>query len=355
MTVQESFRLTSLAHGGGCGCKIAPGLLSQILRDQASAIVPPELLVGLASSDDAAVYQLNPQQALIATTDFFTPIVDNPHDFGRIAASNALSDIYAMGGQPIFALAITGMPIDKLAPEVIREILAGGQQVCQQAGIPIAGGHSIDTAEPIYGLVVLGLAHPDQIKRNSSAEAGDVLVLSKPLGIGLYSAALKRGLLSDADYQTLLGYTTQLNRPGTALAQLSEVHALTDVTGFGLLGHLLEIARGSGLSASIQYSRLPLLSRATEFATQGVITGASRRNWQSYGEAIDLAEALTESQRAILCDPQTSGGLLISCAPACLNQVSELLQQQGFSEAAVIGTMRKPDLNTTNSRIEVSE
>src|SRR5437868_11209573 len=232
MNAPEKIRLTDYSHGGGCGCKIAPAVLSEILASTPIRGLPKELLVGLETADDAAVYRLNDTQALVATTDFFTPIVDEPRDFGRIAATNAISDVYAMGGRPIMALAIVGMPLEKLPLAVIGEILAGGESVCAAAGIPIAGGHSIDTLEPIYGLVALGLVHPDKVKRNSTAKAGDVLLLGKPLGIGILSAALKQGKLSDAGYAQMVDWTTRLNTPGTRLAEMREVHALTDVTGF---------------------------------------------------------------------------------------------------------------------------
>src|SRR5690606_12066559 len=234
-------RLTSFSHGGGCGCKIAPGVLSDILKNTGKLPVPPQLLVGIETADDAAVWKLNDEQALIATTDFFMPIVDDPYDFGRIAATNAISDVYAMGGKPIMALAIVAMPIDRLPADTIRRILEGGESVCAAAGIPIAGGHTIDSVEPIYGLVVMGLVHPDRIKRNAGARPGDKLVLGKPLGVGVLSAALKKGELSDHGYAAMVASTTKLNTPGQALSKLDAVHALTDVTGFGLLGHLLEI------------------------------------------------------------------------------------------------------------------
>lgn len=284
--IEETIKLTQFAHGGGCGCKIAPGLLREILARAPQGLVPPELLVGTETSDDAAVYRLNDAQALVATTDFFTPIVDDPYDFGRIAATNALSDIYAMGGTPILALAVVGMPIAKLAPEVIGRVLEGGASVCREAGIPIAGGHSIDVLEPIYGLVGLGLVHPDRVRRNADAQAGDALVLGKPLGVGVLSAALKKGLLDAAGYAEMLRHTTQLNRVGSALAQIDGVHAMTDVTGFGLAGHLLEICRGSGVSARVELARLPLIASAVHWAQQGVLTGASARNWAAYGHEV---------------------------------------------------------------------
>ncbi|MFN5811208.1 MAG: selenide, water dikinase SelD, partial [Burkholderiales bacterium] len=281
-------RLTALAHGGGCGCKIAPGVLRDILSNMKGFALPPALLVGIDTSDDAAVYLLNEHQALIATTDFFMPIVDDPFDFGRIAATNAISDVYAMGGTPIFALALVGMPISVLSTDTIGQILAGGQSVCQAAGIPIAGGHSIDSVEPIYGLVVLGLAHPSRIKRNASAQAGDVLVLGKPLGVGILSAALKKEQLSTQGYAQMIATTTRLNTPGPELAAIDGVHAMTDVTGFGLAGHALELARGAGVDVHIAWSQVPLLEGVRELAQQGHITGASARNWSGYGADVQL-------------------------------------------------------------------
>jgi len=332
-------RLTSLSHGGGCGCKIAPGVLSQILRGTSGLPMPPQLLVGIETSDDAAVWQLNDQQALVATTDFFMPIVDDPFDFGRIAATNAISDVYAMGATPIFALAIVGMPINVLPLDTVARILEGGRSVCTAAGIPIAGGHSIDSVEPIYGLVVLGLAHPSRIRKNSAARAGDVLVMGKALGVGIYSAALKKDQLDEAAYARMVAVATQLNTPGPALAELEGVHAMTDVTGFGLAGHLLELCRGARLDARISMSDVPLLPGVLELAQSGVVTGASGRNWQSYGADVHLDEGLSAAQKALLSDPQTSGGLLVSCSPEVAGRVIELFQGFGFAQAAVIGSV----------------
>ena len=300
----ESPRLTSLSHGGGCGCKIAPGVLSELLANMPSMAAYDKLLVGTETSDDAAVYQLNERQALIATTDFFMPIVDDPFDFGRIAATNALSDVYAMGGTPIMALAIVGMPVNVLPRSDIARILEGGASVCTQAGIPVAGGHSIDSVEPIYGLVAMGLADPRQIKRNARARDGDVLIMGKGLGIGVMSAALKKNSLDAAGYDIMLASTTQLNTPGIALAELPGVHAMTDVTGFGLLGHALEIARGSNMTALIESERVPWLPGVFDLAKQGMVTGASGRNWESYGDAIDLHGPVDAAVRALLADPQ---------------------------------------------------
>jgi selenide,water dikinase len=335
-----SIRLTAFSHGGGCGCKIAPGVLTQILKGTGGLPLPKELLVGIETADDAAVYQLNDEQALIATTDFFMPIVDDPYDFGRIAATNAISDVYAMGGTPIMALALVGMPIDKLPPEVIGRILKGGESVCAQAGIPIAGGHTIDSVEPIYGLVVMGLAHPSKIKRNADARAGDKLVLGKPLGVGVLSAALKKNMLDADGYTAMITNTTKLNTPGKKLAQLGTVHAMTDVTGFGLLGHLLELARGAKLHARLDADAIPFLPQVRQLAEQGCVTGASGRNWQSYGHEVTLSSNITPVQQALLTDPQTAGGLLVSCAPDAVDQVLTIFREEGFADAAVIGEMQ---------------
>jgi selenide,water dikinase len=330
-------RLTSLSHGGGCGCKIAPGVLSEILKNTNKLPVPKELLVGIETADDAAVYQLNDEQALIATTDFFMPIVDDPYDFGRIAATNAISDVYAMGGKPIMALALVGMPISVLSTATIGRILEGGESVCRAAGIPIAGGHTIDSVEPIYGLVALGLVHPKRVKRNADARAGDVLVLGKPLGVGVLSAALKKERLDAAGYDRMIATTTKLNTPGPELAALEGVHALTDVTGFGLAGHALELARGAGLSLKIDWKKVPLLEGVRELARAGFVTGASGRNWAGYGADVAVASSLDEADRALLTDPQTSGGLLVSCAPESVGQVMDVFRRHGFGAAAVIG------------------
>ena len=347
----QTIQLTQFAHGGGCGCKIAPGLLREILARAPQGIVPPELLVGTETSDDAAVYRLNDTQALVATTDFFTPIVDDPSDFGRIAATNALSDIYAMGGTPILALALVGMPIARLSPEVIGRVLEGGAAVCREAGIPIAGGHSIDVVEPIYGLVALGLVHPDHVRRNADARAGDVLILGKPLGVGVLSAALKKGELGEDGYAEMLRHTTQLNRVGIALAQQDGVHAMTDVTGFGLAGHLLEICRGSGVSAQLELAQLPLISSAVALAQQGTATGASARNWAAYGDAVQWPERAFDWQRTLLTDPQTSGGLLVSCDAAAAEAVLGTFRSAGFDSAAVVGVVQAWDGSEQGSRI----
>ena len=334
---EENIKLTALSHGGGCGCKLAPGVLQKLLAGVKPGIIPPQLLVGTETSDDAAVYLINAQQAIVATTDFFMPIVDDPYDFGRIAATNAISDVYAMGGTPLFALALVGMPVNVLPLETIGRILEGGEAVCRAASIPIAGGHTIDSVEPIYGLVAIGLVNPDHLKRNAGARPGDRLILGKPLGVGVYSAALKKGKLSDSDYESMIANTTQLNTPGPVLACLDGVHAVTDVTGFGLLGHLMEVCKGSGVQATVEFSALPLLGRAREFADDGYVTGASGRNWASYGDAVQLSAGLGDIEKALLTDPQTSGGLLVSCAPDTVTEVLSIFLQQGFSHVSVIG------------------
>lgn len=335
-------RLTSLSHGGGCGCKIAPGVLSEILKNVPQLPFPKDLLIGIETSDDAAVYQINDSQAIVATTDFFMPIVDDPFDFGMIAATNAISDIYAMGGTPLFALALVGMPIKVLSNKTIARILEGGAEACRSAGIPIAGGHTIDSVEPIYGLVAIGIVDPKRVKSNASAKPGDVLILGKPLGVGILSAALKKDLLGPDSYQEMIANTTKLNSAGPDLGKLSGVHALTDVTGFGLAGHALELARGSSCTAHIDWNQVPLLSNVLNLAEQGVITGASDRNWLSYGDEISLPPNFSNAQRALLTDPQTSGGLLVSCSAESVNEVLDIFKQHHFLDARVIGQMSKP-------------
>jgi selenide,water dikinase len=335
--IAAPIRLTSLAHGGGCGCKIAPAVLSEILHAIPRGVVPEALLRGTENNEDAAVYRLSDSQALVATTDFFTPIVDDPYDFGRIAATNAISDVYAMGGKPIFALALLGMPINTVPLEVVRRITAGGESICAEVGIPIAGGHSIDTVEPIYGLVALGLVHPDKVKRNNGARAGDRIILGKPLGVGILSAALKQGKLSEAGYRRMVEYTTKLNRPGIEFADMEGVHALTDVTGFGLAGHLLELCRGAGVAAQLRWSDVPVMPEALEHVKAGIFTGASTRNWNGYGKEVSLKN-INEWERQLLTDPQTSGGLLVACSPESEAQVLEVFRRHGFDAARTIGS-----------------
>jgi selenide, water dikinase len=335
----EPIRLTTLSHGGGCGCKISPKILAEALRGVSTGFAHPDLLVGSATADDAAVLRLTDDLALVATTDFFMPIVDDPYDFGRIAATNAISDIYAMGGTPVLALSIVGMPIDRLPLPVIRRILDGGASVCAEAGIALAGGHSIDAPEPIYGLAVMGTVHPDRLKSNATARAGDCLVLGKPLGIGILSAVLKKGLLDAAGYRRMLDLTTRLNRPGTTFAAWPEVHAMTDVTGFGLLGHLLEVCRASRTEARLHFADIPMIEQAVAFAREGHGPGAIERNWDSYGAEVTLAPDLPHWALRLLCDAQTSGGLLVACAPDAVEAVIARFRDDGFEDAARIGEL----------------
>ncbi len=335
----DQVRLSSMAHGGGCGCKLSPAVLSALLADMPKAQPFKQLLVGAETADDAAVWQIDEQTCIISTTDFFMPMVDDPRDFGRIAATNAISDVYAMGGKPIFALAILGMPIGKIAPEQVREILEGGREVCAEAGIPVAGGHSIDTLEPIYGLAVNGICSPSSLRRNCDAKAGDILILTKPVGVGLYSAAFKKDALTPPDYADMIATMTTLNKIGAELAKNPAVHAMTDVTGFGVLGHGLEMARGSGLKLALRSDALPLLPRAAELAREGFVTGASGRNWESYGHEAMLPSAFEPWQRHILTDPQTSGGLLVACAAADAAGILNEIQSAGYSKASIVGEM----------------
>ena len=349
---QTQPRLTSLSHGGGCGCKIAPGVLSEILKGTAAMPMPKELLVGIETADDAAVYQLNDQQALIATTDFFMPIVDDPYEFGRIAATNAISDVYAMGGTPIMALALVGMPISVLSTETIGKILQGGQDVCRAAGIPIAGGHTIDSVEPIYGLVAMGLVHPKRVKRNADATVGDRLILGKPIGVGVLSAALKKDALPAEGYAQMIANTTKLNTPGPDLAQLDGVHALTDITGFGLAGHVLEMARGSNTTVKMDMARVPLITGVRGLAAQGMVTGASGRNWAAYGHEVRLGAGLQPVDQALLSDPQTSGGLLVACAPEAVAEVLAIFERHGFAEAAEVGEIVAAEADGVRLRVD---
>ncbi|WP_029354444.1 selenide, water dikinase SelD [Bosea sp. 117] len=331
------FRLTSLAHGGGCGCKLAPSVLRELLAEQPPGGPFERLLVGTETGDDAAVWQLDEETCIIATTDFFMPMVDDAFDFGRIAATNAISDVYAMGGRPLMALAILGMPLGRIETSMVREILKGGASICAEAGIPVAGGHSIDCPEPVYGLAVIGTARSENIRKNSEARPGDALILTKALGVGVYSAAFKKEALPEGAYAEMVGSMTLLNRVGTALGKNPEVHAVTDVTGFGILGHGLEVARGSGLAIELDLDRLPFLSRAAELAQAGFVTGASHRNWASYGEAVTLPDGLPDWQRHLLTDPQTSGGLLVACAPEAAERLVDEIRTAGFPAATVVG------------------
>lgn len=336
-------RLTSLAHGGGCGCKLAPNVLQQLLADQPAMAAYKQLLVGTDTADDAAVWQHDENTCIIATTDFFMPMVDDPFDFGRIAATNAISDVYAMGGKPVMALAVLGMPVDKIPIEMVREILKGGASVCATAGIPVAGGHSIDCPEPVYGLAVIGVCRPEQVRRNADAKAGDALILTKAIGVGIYSAAIKKGVLPPAGYAEMIASTTLLNKIGAELAEDKDVHAITDVTGFGILGHGLEMARGSGLTLNIKASEVPLLAQAEKLAQEGHVTGASHRNWASYGESVVLPEGIPDWRRHLLTDPQTSGGLLVACAPGRAADLVAKIKAAGYPMTRVVGTAEAGD------------
>mmetsp|Transcript_33928 Transcript_33928/g.83377 ORF Transcript_33928/g.83377 Transcript_33928/m.83377 type:complete len:355 (-) Transcript_33928:437-1501(-) len=347
-------RLTSLSHGGGCGCKIAPAVLEEILSSVKGGLpVPDALLVGREANDDAAVYKLNEEQAIVCTTDFFMPIVDDPCDFGRIAATNAISDVYAMGAKPILALAIVCMPIKRMPAESIAKILEGGQRVCTEAGIPIAGGHTIDGLEAIYGLVVVGVMRPADVKKNSGAQDGDVLILSKPIGIGILSAALKNGALSEEGYKEMVSLTTKLNTPGIALSSIEGVHAITDVTGFGVGGHSLEIARASNKTLKIGFGSLTLVRDAWDLAQDGHVTGASGRNWESYGKDIELWEGAQKIHRDLLTDPQTSGGLLVCCSRESAQAVMQAFSAEGF-EAFEIGSVHQAEASQ-RPKLVVSE
>ncbi|SEN13141.1 selenophosphate synthase [Luteibacter sp. UNCMF331Sha3.1] len=336
-------RLTELAHGGGCGCKLSPAVLRELLADRSASMPFSQLLVGTESSDDAAVWQVDDRTCVIATTDFFMPVVDDPYDFGRIAATNALSDVYAMGGKPIMALAILGMPLGKLDTGTVQKILKGGEAVCAEAGIPVAGGHSIDSAEPIYGLAAIGLCAPSEVRRNTGARAGDALILTKGIGIGVYSAAFRKEALPADAYEEMIASTTLLNRIGYELAKDDDVHGMTDVTGFGLLGHALEMARGSRVRIAIEQARVPLLAHTEALAQRGFVTGASRRNWESYGEGVTLPGDLPPWRRDVLTDPQTSGGLLIACAPARADEILRRILDAGYPRAGIVGSVAAGD------------
>ena len=327
--MQEQIKLTQFSKGGGCGCKIAPSVLQQMLATEKTSQYA-NLLVGNESSDDAAVYQLNEDIAVISTTDFFVPIVDDAFDFGRIAAANAISDVYAMGGKPLMAVAILGWPVDKLSVEEAQRVLEGGRSICAEAGIPLAGGHTIDSAEPIFGLAVTGVVHPLQIKKNNTAKEGDYLFLTKPVGVGILSTALKRGLLKDEHYKILLQQMTGLNSIGERLGKMDAVHAMTDVTGFGLLGHLIEMADGSGVSVELNYNAIRKIEGVNDYLKQRAIPDATFRNWNSYNSkvhfeaGVDVMEAFN-----LLPDPQTNGGLLIATNDA--EVIKEILSTNEFS------------------------
>lgn len=332
MELTEKIKLTQYSHGAGCGCKIAPTVLDVILKNNETKEHYPNLLVGNSSRDDAAVYDLGNGMALISTTDFFMPIVDDPFQFGRIAATNAISDVYAMGGTPTLAIAILGWPIDKLAPEIAGQVVAGGRQACMDAGIPLAGGHSIDCPEPVFGLAVNGLVETKNIKQNNTAKKGDLLFLTKNIGVGIITTAQKKGLAKEDDLQRAIESMTTLNKVGAALGKLKSVHALTDVTGFGLLGHLIEMAEGSNLTAHINLSQIPLLENIEEYLKQNCVPGGTKRNWKSYGHKVS---SVSERSINILCDPQTSGGLLVAVDPNDLGEFKSLMQEFNLDHKAI--------------------
>ncbi len=337
MDIASPIRLSTLAHGGGCGCKLAPAVLQDLLSDQPVMQPFSQLLVGTETGDDAAVWELDDENCVIATTDFFMPMVDDPFDFGRIAATNAISDVYAMGGTPIMALAILGMPVNKMPAEMIREILKGGSSICAEAGIPVAGGHSIDAPEPIYGLAVIGTCKLSNLRRNSGARLGDTLILTKAIGVGIYSAAFKKQELDSAGYDEMMASVTLLNRVGAELGKDGAVHAVTDVTGFGILGHALEMARGSNAGIALDYSALPFLNQAEHLAQAGFVTGASTRNWASYGHGVQLPDDYPLWKQQLLTDPQTSGGLLVSCAPQEAERLLNGIRAAGYPSARIVG------------------
>lgn len=330
--ISEEVRLTQYSHGAGCGCKISPALLSEILKGNETRGNYPGLLVGNSSRDDAAVLDLGNGTGLISTTDFFMPVVDDAFDFGRIAATNAISDVYAMGGKPVLAIAVLGWPIDKLSPEVAGRVIAGGRAACEEAGIPLAGGHSIDSPEPIFGLAVNGIVNLEHLKKNNTARTGDLLFLTKKLGVGVLATASKKSLLTDDDLQVAVRSMTTLNKPGEELGKLPGVHALTDVTGFGLLGHLVEMAEGSGLSAEINFEKVPVISSVAGYLSKGCIPGGTNRNWKSYG---DKVAEITDEIRFILADPQTSGGLLVAVQPDQADRYREVMRRMGAEDYAL--------------------
>lgn len=323
----EPIKLTQFSHGAGCGCKISPKVLTTILQTNAESYRDAKLLVGNESRDDAAVYDLEDGTAIISTTDFFMPIVDDPFTFGRIAAVNAISDVYAMGGKPLMAIAILGWPVNKIPAEVAQQVLEGGRQACREAGITIAGGHSIDSPEPIFGLAVTGRVPIGNLKRNDTATEGCKLFLTKPLGVGILTTAQKQGKLREEHMNIAPAIMSKLNSVGEKLGQIKGVRAMTDVTGFGLLGHLLEMCQGSNLSAEIWFEKIPIIPEAEQYIDQKCIPGGTLRNWDSYGQYVQLSHEL---QKSILCDPQTSGGLLIAVSPEAVNEVKDILHANGI-------------------------
>ena len=339
--IPDSINLTQYSHGAGCGCKIAPKVLDEILKSSITLPDNDTLLVGNHSKDDAAVYDLGNGTALISTTDFFMPIVDNAFDFGRIAAANSISDVYAMGGKPLLAIAILGWPVEKLPVELAQKIVEGGRSVCAEAGIPLAGGHSIDSPEPIFGLAVTGLVSKENLKKNNTAQAGDHLFLTKPLGVGILSTAQKRGLLKEEHKQVMIDQMTALNKAGEELGKIKGVNAMTDVTGFGLLGHLIEMAGGSGLSAELYYDKIPVAAGVREYISQRIFPDATTRNWSSYSDKVKFEKGVNVMEAfTLLPDPQTNGGLLISVAPDSTAELAAVFAEEKLSDYIIpIGKM----------------
>jgi selenide,water dikinase len=342
----EEIKLTQYSHGAGCGCKISPKILDEILHSSFSMPDNDRLIVGNHSKDDAAVYDLKNGTALISTTDFFMPIVDDPYNFGRIASANAISDVYAMGGDPIMAIAILGWPINLLSPLVARRVIEGSKSICMEAGIPLAGGHSIDSPEPIFGLAVNGLVNITHLKQNNTAQKGDILFLTKKIGVGILTTAEKKNLLKEGDEKLAANQMMELNKIGSIMGKIEGVHAMTDVTGFGLLGHLIEMAEGSRYSAKINFKSVPLISdRLIEYVDMGSVPGGTNRNWDSYGHKVHFHDGQNQIlQKNILADPQTSGGLLLSVSKAAVKDVIEALEQNGLSDRTMpIGEIIESD------------
>ena len=330
--IKEKIKLTQYSRGAGCGCKISPQVLEEILHSQFT-FPDKNLLVGNSSNDDAAVYYLGDGNALISSTDFFMPIVDDAFDFGRIASANAISDVYAMGGKPILAIALLGWPVDKLPASLAKQVLEGARNICAKAGIALAGGHSVDAAEPFFGLSVNGIVDVDQLKKNNTAKEGDILFLTKPVGVGILSTAQKRNVLKDGDLKVLTDQLTTLNSIGEILGRINGVSAMTDVTGFGLAGHLVEMAEGSGLSAELNYSRLCLTQNVAEYLSQRIVPDATYRNWNSYSKKISFAKEVNVMEAfSILPDPQTNGGLLVAVNPGSVHEVQEVFQENGLEK-----------------------
>ena len=338
--VKKNVKLTEFSTGGGCGCKVSPEVLKKLLNSERIKLLPKDLIVGLTNSDDAAVYKIDKERAIVATTDFFMPIVNNPSEFGEISATNALSDLYAMGAKPLFALAIVAMPIKKISLNIIKKIISGGEKICKNAGIPIAGGHTIESSEPIYGLVAIGIIKIREIKTNSKAEHEDDLILTKPIGTGILSTAIKKDIASKEQYNELIKSCTKLNDVGIYLSEKNLVSSMTDVTGFGLLGHLKEICLASKKKAIIQYKKIPIFEGTEKLVDNKIFTGASSRNWNSYKKYISKNSKVEQIKKIILSDPQTSGGLLLSCKKQNSKKILKILKSRRFKSSTIIGSIK---------------